>query len=109
MSITPEKVTEWVRSIMCMLMSVTRVNLVEAESLEVAEIPISFLKEADYINLNQPENSIAFCDIHQMKVSQRVPIHVNTNPKNATWLSLSEDRLVFGKREFNIFSQSFMH
>ena len=66
-------------------MSVTKVNLVEADNLEEAEIPISFMEEAAYKNLNQSENSIAFCDIEQMKIPERprAPVYVNKYPKGS--------------------------
>ena len=102
--VTYEKVTEWVSSIMCMLMSVTRVNLVEADNLEEAEIPISFLEEDAYKNLNQSVNSIAFCDIEQMEISERprAPVYVNKYPNGSNWFSMYDNRLVFEKREYRV-------
>ena len=94
--VNPEKLTQWVSSIMCMIMSVTRVNLVEAASLDTAEIPISFLEQADYRKLSD-KNSIAFSDIEEMTISGRTPIYINTYPEGSTWSSMDGDRLVFEK------------
>ena len=46
-----------------MLMSMTRVNLVEADNFKVAEIPISLLEKAEYNNIAKTNDSIAYCDI----------------------------------------------
>ena len=82
---------------MCMLMSVTKVNLVEAASSELAEIPISFLEPLAYKNLKQRKDSIAFCDIAKMRKSNRAPVYVNKEPKGSRWFTMEGDRAVFGK------------
>ena len=71
---------------------------VETESLELAEIPISFSEKVEYKKLNDEKSSIAFCDIEKMENSKpTAPVYVNKYPEDARWLSLDKDRLVFGK------------
>ena len=48
-------------------MSLTKVNLVEAKSFELADIPISFLEPADYTAISKVNSSIAYCDTTPMK------------------------------------------
>ena len=87
-----KKVNEWVSSIMCMLMSLTKVNLVEATSLKRADIPISFLDQAEYKALNKNANSIAFCDSDQMNQPKpTAPVYVNIQSKCARWRSIDQD------------------
>jgi len=86
-------VNEWVSSIMCMLMSVTKVNLVEATSFERADIPISFLDQTKYRALNEHANSIAFSDSDQMLNSTKptAPVYFNIQSKCARWRSMNQD------------------
>ena len=73
-------------------MSLTNVNLKKAKSLELADIPITFLEAADYKSINELSTSVAFCDTTPMNNSKpTAPVYVNKQPEDVRWLSMNED------------------
>ena len=100
--VNPEKVTEWVSSIMCMVMSLTKVNLVEADSLENAEFPIVFLEHNNYTKIQNIDNKfstnlrnehlVTFCDKSKLRAQMRAPVYLNKNPTDAIWFQVDDDR-----------------
>ena len=64
-----------------MLMSVTKVNLVEATNYDTADIPITFLTGAEYRTVNDQQSSVAFSDIEMMhNEPPTAPVYLNIHP-----------------------------
>ena len=86
-------VKNWLRSIECMLMSITHVELVEATSFEDADIPIYFSSNSFYESVNQVNNSIAFSDVDKMMNTKKpiAPVYFNMKPTCAKWLTMGRD------------------
>ena len=69
-----------------MLMSISKVNLVEASSYEDADIPISFMKWKEYNTINNDVHSVAFSDVTQMKNRKpTAPVYINMEPNCVRW------------------------
>ena len=69
-----------------MLMSISKVNLVEASNYKDADIPISFLKLREYSTINNEFYSVAFSDVKQMENGKpTAPVYINMEPNCVRW------------------------
>ena len=83
---------KWVKSAMCMLMSATKVNLVEVDSFENADIPISFIQNTNFKAMNNDKGAIAFVQFGEMKkTNPKAPLYVNMGTKCAKWKFTNEN------------------
>lgn len=83
----------WMKEITCILMSLTPVNLKQANSFENADIPISFLKRNAFKLIDSYPYTIGISDSTQLKNSTKptAPIYINMETQCSKWRFYEDD------------------